>query len=136
MTIINSYYKKPVNVSLPNTNFVKPKYLKNALKSKFTGSISISLPIIAICLFTCIIISYVVLYSSTHAYDYKIYTLKTEIQKIVDENNGLKETVIKNISPEKITEWAKTNNYVEVSSVSYFNLKEIVAVNVSKNINQ
>jgi sensor histidine kinase YesM len=103
MTIINSYYKKPT-ISLSNTNFVKPKHLKNVLKSKLNGSISISLPIVAICLFAFIITSYVIIYSNLHEYDYKIYTIKKEVQKVVDENNGLKESEIKNISPDKIAE--------------------------------
>jgi|GEM_PF-6164605 len=103
MTIINSYYKKPI-VNLSNTNFVKPKHLQRALKSKLSGSISISLPVIAISLFICLVVSYVVLYSNINQYDYRIYTLKTEIQKITDENNGLKEEGIKFISPNKISD--------------------------------
>ena len=136
MTIINSYYKKPI-VNLANTNFVKPKHLKNVLKSQLSGSISISLPVIAISLFVCLVITYVMIYSNINQYDYKIYTLKTEIQKTLDENNGLKEVGIKYISPDKISDWAKANNFVEISSVNYFNLQGgVVAVNAIKNINQ
>jgi len=134
MTIINSYYKKPA--TLPTVNLAKAQNVKHILKSKF-GFVSISLPIIVISFFFVAIISYLSIYAQVHSYDYKIYSLKTDMQKTIDENNQLKESLIKNVSPNTISQWAQANSYVEVAKVEYFDLQsDIVAVNIQKTVNQ
>ncbi len=126
MTIINSYYKKQ---SVLSNRWVVPRSkIKRNIRSQLSGFANIKLSVlIAFCL-VLIVIVYISIDSSISRYDYEIYLLKQSIKQTTEENNTLKEKLIQNIAPEQIAVWAKSNNFVEVSKLDYFNISEEVIV--------
>lgn len=122
MTIINSYYKKQ---SVLSNRWVVPRSkIKRNIRSQLSGFANIKLSVlIAFCL-VLIVIVYISIDSSISRYDYEIYLLKQSIKQTTEENNTLKEKLIQNIAPEQIAVWAKSNNFVEVSKLDYFNISE------------
>jgi len=130
MTIINSYYKKPSVLS--NINFVAPKSkIKRNIQLQFNGFINIKFSIFVVFCLAMIGITYIAIDSSVSRYDYEIYLLKQNIQQTTEENNSLKEKLIQNIAPEQIVVWAKSNNFIDVSQIDYFNVPtEVIAANI------
>jgi len=55
--------------------------------------------------------------------DYKIYQLKTEINKSEQSNNLLREKASGIISNREIEEWAYDNNLVKVDKINYLSLE-------------
>jgi len=72
--------------------------------------------------FIFLLAGYLCCYANTLELDYKVTELKTQISKLEDENNKLKEVVSETKDPEKVKQWAENHSFVEVSKVEYFNL--------------
>ncbi len=66
---------------------------------------------------------WLMIFGSNISVDYKIYQLKTEINKSEQNNNLLREEASGIISNKEIEEWAYANNLVKADKIDYLSLE-------------
>lgn len=65
---------------------------------------------------------WLLLFGRSISLNYKIYNLKNEISQTEEQLNFLAEKSLNLASSQKIEEWAKANNFIEVKNISYLDL--------------
>ncbi|MDD3491728.1 MAG: hypothetical protein PHG13_02105 [Candidatus Pacebacteria bacterium] len=65
---------------------------------------------------------WLVLFGQNISADYKIISLKQELNQIEDNINYLNEQSAIIVSREKVTEWAELNNFVKAQAISYLDM--------------
>lgn len=135
MTVNSFYYQKPNSTTLlTNLNIKKVKrvskgYLSNKNKRAFVSSIWLFLFGILFILGTAFICSQ----SINGDLDYRITEAKGKLKSLEIENAELKTNLVKNISPEHITKWAKENNFVKNNNFSHYSIDQIKTLSLNTN---
>jgi len=134
MTIIHSYRnnrRRPIifhsskNYPRKNRWFWRnyfDYFQEMALKNGYLGYIKVFA--LNFTLIGVIIFSWLIIFGANISFDYQIYSLKKEINKIEEKISVLQEKTLKVSSREALEKWAEENGFVEVKNISYINLSE------------
>ena len=135
MTVNSFYYQKPNSTTLlPNLNIKKARrvgksYLSNSSKGGFVSSVWLFLIGILVIIGTIFICSQ----SMNGDLDYRITEAKGRLKALEIENAELKTNLVKNISPEHITSWAKENNFVKNNNFSHYSIDQVKTLSLNTN---